>query len=402
MLDLQTKLFTIILCGSLLGFSTGLWSPLLNVYLASIGIPIMWIGVIVTVQAAISGVVMLPSGTLSDIIGRRKPIIISLLLTSLILLSLTLIRDPFLLLIIFSVQGLALGLRSPIFPAYIADIARSRVIGATYAAFSFFNILAMTVGTVVGAYTADIYGFTLCFIIASSICFLSVFLAFFFLKESTVTRFENFKSSLKRSFKGSVPALTLVLKRRRLLLMLIGVTIHQFFIQMMFPYLALYMRSYLGYSLATVGLILSIRRIGFLLGQLPSGKLIDRYGPELSLFIHIFLTAPMILLFLISGNVMAVATAMIIWGLAGGLDMPSRRVIIVTSSDPSVRGGTLGAVQSISEVSSLVAPVAGAWLWNLFDPQAPFQAAILGNIAASIPILILLFAGKSKQSLHLG
>jgi MFS family permease len=102
-------------------FSFGGVVTLLPVYVSDIGMDAFHVGMLLTVFSVIFMVIQFPSGTLSDRIGRRLPIVIGL---GLGIVSLVLLPVPTvfpLLAVVMVLYGLAYGLLFPSISALVAD-----------------------------------------------------------------------------------------------------------------------------------------------------------------------------------------------------------------------------------------------------------------------------------------
>jgi MFS family permease len=116
----------LLMCYFILGFSLGLWSPILNIYLDAIGIPIVLIGLTNTISRGFQSAVTMPIGALSDKVGRKKPILASFIITLIVTIAFLLVRKIYLLILIFAAQGVAMEMRITSFTAYMADSVNRR------------------------------------------------------------------------------------------------------------------------------------------------------------------------------------------------------------------------------------------------------------------------------------
>jgi predicted MFS family arabinose efflux permease len=162
-------------------------------------------------------------------------------------------------------------------------------------------------------------------------------------------------------------------------------------------YLTLYTTETLGYDLITVGWLLSLRRIGDVVGQLPSGKIIERFGGEIILFIHVLFTAPTAYLFATSSNPIFTSIIMLIWGTELGWDPPSRRVLSVKYGEALGRATAMASVQSLITFSGILSPIVGGLLWSTFGSIYVFHASVVINIFASLPLLILAYRANINR-----
>jgi MFS family permease len=326
-------LASLILCEVALICGTSLWTPLLNIYFDALNFPVVSIGLISTTQGILSTITMMPAGIISDRIGRKQLIVLSYLLTLLYAVALVFVRDYYVVLAASAVQGVAVGLRGAIVGAYVADRVAPDRRGMAFASVSFFQSSGSILATAMGSYIASSYGFTLTFQIGAVVLLGTVILAALTLRESfTAAATDRLRTGLLASFIQAVG----LFRDRRLGLLLV-----------------------LGFNLLTVGLLLNARRIGDMVGKLPSGKLIDRFGGEFAIFLHVLLTAPIIYLYTLTNNLYLIALIFLIWGSEAGWDIPSRRLLVIKFSEGVGTATALGAAQTFIGLMTLPAPTIG-------------------------------------------
>jgi predicted MFS family arabinose efflux permease len=225
----------------------------------------------------------------------------------------------------------------------------------------------------------------------------TIFLAAYLLQESVSIK-EISRNDINRiSLLESTSNAFRLLRDRNMLFLLVGATIHQWGMRLVFPFLSLYANTVLGFSLVMTGLLLNARTIGDVAGQLPIGKLIDRFGGEFALFLHVFLTAPIIYFYTLTNDFFLIFIIFLIWGSEAGWDMPSRRLLIIKFSKGVGTATALGYIQAFIGFVSLPAPTIGGWIWDKFNPTTVFQVGAIVNVFGCIPLLILLLKAKREK-----
>src|SRR5512139_3866954 len=101
-------------------------TPVLPLFALYLGAGPEAIGLIVGISTVTGIFFKLPSGALSDIIGRRRTMFVGLIVFAVMPFSYLLVRDVSLLLVIRFLHGFATAIYGPISMAVIADIAGSR------------------------------------------------------------------------------------------------------------------------------------------------------------------------------------------------------------------------------------------------------------------------------------
>jgi len=163
------------------------------------------------------------------------------------------------------------------------------------------------------------------------------------------------------------------------------------------PYLAIYARNVLMFSLPSISLMLSAEQLGIFIGHLPSGRIVDKYGGEISFAFHILATSPSMILFVIAGNPVLASVVLFFWGLTFGLDNVSRQSLIAKYRSQAGVATAFGVISLVSGVTSLISPTIGGWVWTEFSPQTVFYASATINILGSLP-LFMLWLHNRRQS----
>jgi DHA1 family multidrug resistance protein-like MFS transporter len=136
----------------------GVRSTLLPLYASlNLGLSEDKIGIILMVAAVVTSVLTFPSGWLSDKIGRKKPIMTCLFLSTAAVLLIPLQTSLGGLLGIMAFYGLATGLQGSI-AAWPADVAPKDKLGTSMGFYRVIGDIGMVLGPIVVTYVADYTG----------------------------------------------------------------------------------------------------------------------------------------------------------------------------------------------------------------------------------------------------
>jgi len=161
------RLRILVLSGFILNFGNGLWSPLLGLYVVnSLGVSMLMFGLMSTVQSLVSSLTMFPAGIFSDVIGRKRMMVLSVVLSVLSLLTLFFVRDLPWLFLVSIFQGLSLAFMGPSRSAYVIDSVPNERRGKAFATIAFFQSLSSVISTSISGVIAEIFGFRFIFFIA--------------------------------------------------------------------------------------------------------------------------------------------------------------------------------------------------------------------------------------------
>jgi len=140
-------------------------SPVLPIFAADLGALPELIGVIVAASTITGVFFKLPSGALSDVLGRKRMMVLGAVFFAAPPFLYPLIHDPWSLLALRFVHGFATAIFSPVASAYVAGLSETGR-GARLGWFSSANDVGATAGPLVG-------GFVLYFTASYSVTFFS-------------------------------------------------------------------------------------------------------------------------------------------------------------------------------------------------------------------------------------
>ena len=360
----QSPLFIIFITVfiDLIGF--GMIIPLSPYFAQNFGANSFEVGLLMAIYSGFQFVFSPFWGRLSDRIGRRPVLLVSLMGAALAHLLFGLAGSLTVLFIARAFAGL-FGANISTAMAYIADVTghkeRSKGMGLIGAAFGLGFVFGPALGGMIASYSPTAVAYT-----ASAICFLNFVWAFFKLKESRIGNTETKRpsrlTSFLQAFKKPVVSNLLLISFSASLAM-----------AAMEASLFLYVKDLLGWSLQTasfgfayVGIAMAFNQ-GFLVR-----KVLPKFGEPVLLLVGTFLFALSLALIALPPTVTSLAIAMTILALGVGFVNPSINGSIsqLTSSDE--QGETLGVVQSLSALARILGPPAGGWLYAVYSPHAPF------------------------------
>ncbi len=391
--------FRALLSLSILTNSSGsLWTPLLGLYLTNnLGVSVIMLGLITTVQQLVSSLVVFPSGLLSDAHGRRRMMIFSMTFSVLALVTLLVVRDLPWLFLVSVFQGFGVAFMEPSRAAYVIDMIPHERRGMAYATLSFLQSLSGIVAAFAASLIVAILDFQWLFGVAIALELVSLVGAAFYLGESLSREAPQKRVRAKLNL-GQIRNSLTMLKNPPLLAVLFGVVFHQLGLGIQNPYLAVYANQVLLFLPASVSLMLGLERLGIFIGHFPSGKIVDVYGEEISFAFHIFVTSPLMIMYVFSSNFVFAGLILFSWGLTFGLDSVSRQKLIAKYRMESGAATAFGTISLVSGLISLVSPTIGGWIWTNSSPQMVFYASAAVNVLGSIPLFALWLQRRRQRS----
>jgi len=396
-LHLDKSLRILLLTSLETSLGAGLWFPLLGLYITgNLGVSVLMFGLMTTVGRLVQSLVVLPSGFLSDNFGRKRMILVSITCSISAVVTLFFVRDfPWLFFIsIFHYSSLAF--MEPSRSVYIIDVTPEEKIGRAYATLALFQSFSSIITTSIAGVIAAALGFHWIFIIAMTIELVSLIVAAFYLKESLNRGAIKARTS-KESLSGQLKNGLTILRNPPLFAVLLGIVFHQLGLGIQSPYLTIYARDVLLFSLPIISLILGLQRLGIFIGHFPSGRIVDKYGGEVSFAFHIFVTTPAMILLTATGNPSFAGLILFLWGLTFGLDNVSRHKLIPKYRQESGVAAAFGLISLIAGAVSLIAPTIGGWVWTNFSPETVFYVSAAANFLGSLPLFILWLYNRSAK-----
>jgi predicted MFS family arabinose efflux permease len=358
----------------LLGF--GMVIPVMPLYAKELGASEAWTGLLSTGYSAMQFVFAPIWGRLSDRVGRRPVLLVSIAATAGAFLMYGL-AGSFAVLLVSRLFAGAATANIAIAQAYVADVTppegRARGMGIIGAAFGLGFVLGPAIGGVLSAHSLGLPGLA-----AAGLSLVNGVAAFFVLPEP-----EHHILAQRRS---RLAALREELSRpgiRRLLACYFLVVLAFSAMENTYSFLAQerygFSREQVNYLFAYIGVLVVVVQ-GGLIGPL-SKRLGERYLLVLGTALQAVALA--ILPFADSTGGLLVATAPLAVG--SGLASPAISALISRHSRAEDQGGTLGIGQSAAAFGRILGPESGTFTYSRFSPGFPYLAgALVMAVAAFI------------------
>lgn len=174
-----------LLCISLMPFMicSGMIYSIFSLYLWELGMSITQIGIVYT-ASSVSGIIFAPFfGRLSDRVGRKPIIILSMASFSLVFLLYALSRSFLHIISVLILEGGMWAAFGAVTPAFIADIAKERERGEYMGIYNQAWYAGWAIGPFLGGFLADSVGFRLSYLICSIVLLMGLFLVMTFVRE---------------------------------------------------------------------------------------------------------------------------------------------------------------------------------------------------------------------------
>jgi MFS family permease len=326
------------------------------------------------------------SGVLLDRWGRKRPVLIGLLLTAVALIGYSLVQTPEQLLIVRAVHGLAASVLTPGAFAILGDAARTggraRVMGTSGALIA----VAAVLGPPLAGGMRDQLGFGAVFLVASVIMLIAAFVFWRFVQETVRPAGETrpFAMQPKPDYLTlwTRPALVAAYLTAFALNVGSGTLVN---------YLSLLLTDR-GEPASRTGLAFTVyAAVGLAVLAGPLNRLSDRSGRFPPMISGLALVGVGLLILAAVGNMLGVAVGMAVYGLGFGLLFPAATALVTDVTLSQERGAAFGIFYAVYSGGVVVGSVLSGFVssWAGEFAGAPFVVAAVVCLVAS-PILALL------------
>jgi MFS transporter, DHA1 family, tetracycline resistance protein len=374
----------------LLGF--GIIIPILPTYAKDLHATDFEIGVMVACYALMNFVFAPFWGSLSDRIGRKPVILISVAITGLAYVVFAYADILFLLFASRTLAGIGSANISAA-QAYIADVSlpqnRAKNFGIIGAAFG----LGLILGPPIGGYVKENYGVSYIGWTIALLCLFNFILAFFLLSESLKEKNKQSKIQL-----NPIKDLQTALRRdviKEILWLSFGFVVA--FMMMQIP-LALLWKEQAGFSDEQNGYAFSFMGVVTALSQgLFLGKLNKKFGEhKLILYGCIMLAIAGIILPLFASKSLFIPfelLGIVLLGLSSAFFNPALSAMISKSVSMQEQGKILGINQSFGSLARAAGPALGGFFYGI-DYHMPYW------VAALLMVGVIYWATQIPKILH--
>lgn len=355
----------------LLGF--GIMIPIIPYYAKQFGSSTLMMGILMGAYSAMQFLFSPIWGSISDRIGRRPVILISLL-GSVISLTILGFAQSYEWLLVGRIFAGICGANISTAAAYITDITtpenRAKGMGLIGASFGLGFIFGPAIGGVL-----SVYGYGVPMFFAAGIAAIDLVFAYFALPEPT--RHDPTAGKNRKYFDQSLLKELLANDPRSVLAIFIFAIITLAFTQIEVSF-AMFMLSkfgfdakHSGYLLAIMGLIGAIIQGGLI------GKLSKKFGESKLILIGTGLMCISLFGFSYSTTLVGIIISISVMTFGNAINNPSLSSLASKGAPANKRGATMGIYQSFGSLARILGPIFGGFLFDHLGQTAPFESAAL-------------------------
>ena len=360
-------------------------SPVLPAFAADLGAAPEMLGVIVAASTITGVFFKLPSGALSDVLGRKRMMVLGALFFALPPFFYAFVNDPWSLLALRFVHGFATAIFSPVASAYVASLAETGR-GARLGWFSSGNDIGATAGPLIG-------GFVLYFTASYPVTYLAVG-AIGVLTLGVVLMLPDVDRPARevRTFVSRAAELRQGLAevlRTPPILVAAGIEAVMYLGYGAFlGFLPIYAKA-AGLNDAEIAIVLGSQLAVAMLAKPLTGRLSDRAGRKPVIVIGLLLCALALPLIFRSASLATFILTAPLLGLGVGAVTPVTNALIADLASARRLGAAMGVFGTIWDIGEAAGPIIAGYLIGSAGYASTFDLLAAMSVAVAIGFMLL-------------
>ncbi len=377
-----------------IGFSFVLGMGLASAFLPILALELdpsgMMVGYVVSAWFLTRVFIELPSGVISDRIGRRKLLIFGIALSSVGSLLCAIANSIYLLIVGRGLWGFGAALFFLNNTTILIDLFKSKKRGRALGTFQGIQFVGSLIGAPIGAFFASLIGYSSVFYITFGILCLSLILAF----TSKELKEVGASSSSSNSQPSIRKALASLLDRNILVICVICFSRMFIMTGAMSTVFPLYLFETLGFNVSVIGVITAARTGGFIVATIASGYLSDRFGRKIVILAGLLIEIPCLYIYTVTQSFGLITVVGILDGVGAGLVSATLIVLLSEIVKPEFRGVSIGLYRTFLDIGGIAGPIVFIIIATQFGIYLSFYIGAV--ILALMVCLTVLIKRKEK------
>lgn len=370
--------------------STMAKNPALPLFIRSLGVAEGTVGFIAAASTVVGIVVSIPAGILSDLIGRRKVLLLSMVVFATAPFLYLLVQSPWQLVLVRIYHGLATAILGPVAMATVADL---------YDAGRGEKMAWYSSATMVGRFIAPTVGGLLIFgdnfrwvYLADGVAGVLALLAALQLPRVDNQPAESAhkaQAGLRASWGAVRQDLGALLRNARLLSTSLIEATQYFAFGFVEVYLPIYLKENLGLETWQIGTLFTAQVVMAAVSKPLSGRLSDRFGRAPMISAGLILCALTMILMPVVRLYALLIVLLAGFGLGLATVTASTSAFVADLSRASTHGAAMGTLSSIMDVGHSTGPMVGGLLVAGLGYTPAF-----GLVAGMLVVIALLYGWR--------
>jgi DHA1 family multidrug resistance protein-like MFS transporter len=365
----------------------GIVVPLLPIYANDLGASGLYVGMIFG-AFSISRTLLLPLfGRLSDKKGRKPFIVTGLLAYTLISFAFMISKNVETLILLRFVQGAASAMIMPVVQAYVGEITPEGSEGYSMGLFNLSMFLSLSLGPLLGGTMMEWYSLNMAFVSMGLLSGLGLGLCLVFLP--TVSE------EAVRSKRNPAVPWSRLLNDSEIISLFLFRYVYTSCIGIIWCFLPLFAAVRFNLPGSQIGVLVTLGVFVSGLLHLPFGYLADRLNKKVLIITGGLLSGAGMVLPLWAASFADLALAVTLFGIGGGISMPSIMACAVIKGEQKKAMGTVISIMTVAHsLGMLTGSMAAGLAMDYFDLRFsfPFGAMMMGGAT-----LIFLFLARAHS-----
>ena len=388
MLGLKRDLWLLFALNVAIGFSGQFITPLFPLYLEGLGASEMEIGLVLSLASILGTTLMIPSGLLMNRIGKKKTLLVSVILAMLPPLLISFMDDWRWVTPLYMVYSSSFSF---FIVSRMAMISESATSGNRATLFAVMNLswpIGGLVAPTLSGFLVENFGWAPIFQVTTLIMAASLIPALK-LEEPAAPVIEEQIPAKRPSIldREYLPFMTLIFLFQFLAGMMEG---------MISTVLPLFLKNQIMISESRIGLFFTASSLLILVIQIPSGRLADRYGRK-RVMVMSLLPIPLLLgawLFVDDWLLLLVLFAAV--NGFRSMTWPSSLALLADFIPSELMGSALGVRMTSMRLGNTVAPILARYLYSSVGYRSPFLASAV-LVVLSIVIALAFKEARAEE-----
>jgi len=373
-------------------------SPVLPAFAAHLGALPEFSGVIVAASPITGIFFKLPAGALSDVLGRKRMMVLGALFFAAPPFLYPFIGNPWALLALRFVHGFATAIFSPVASAYVASLAETGR-GARLGWFSSSNDIGATAGPLIGGFVLYFSAsYTVTYLLVGTIGVLTLLVVLWLPnvdrpseRQATTlsTRMAEFRKGLAEVV--ATPPIFIAAGIEAVMYLGYGAFL---------GFLPIYVKT-VGLNNAEIAIVLGSQLATAVVAKPIGGRLSDGLGRKPVIVIGLFLCAAALPLIFRSENFVTLVIVAPLLGLGIAAVTPVTNALIADLASARRLGAAMGVFGTIWDIGEAAGPIVAGFLIVSLGYASTFDTLALVIVAVSIGV-VLLQDPKIESAAHRG
>lgn len=341
----------------------GLVAPILPQYGESFGVSNTMVGLLITGFGVARLLADIPAGRLAQTLGRRPVLIIGPIILAVASLGCGFATTFWQLVLFRSIQGIGSALYTTAAMVMIADLSTTGNRGRVMSLYQGSLLLGVGLGPTLGGFTAEYLGLRAPFFTFAILGFLAAIWAYLRIPETrpALTAAEAEPGAERQSLKPLLGSLDFML----ICLVTLGIFFMRSGVQnVLLPLLG---NNRLGLGEGEIGITLTLIALIQFATIFVSGRLSDRVGRKMIIFIGSLITAGALLMTSWSYSYTSLIASCLVLGLGIGVSGPVPAAYATDIIPRNNYSAGMGLYRAISDLGLVVGPVLLGWLSDIRD-----------------------------------